>query len=59
MCDQITEYTIDCVKGREDFVGTLEDAIRRADEMDREWQPAYGVEVWWGDELKYTTGDFA
>lgn len=41
----MTTYKIESIKHTEAFVGTLDEAIARAQEIDAEFQPAYGVQV--------------
>lgn len=38
-------YTISSIKHTEEFSGTLQEAIARANEINEEYQPAYGVQI--------------
>lgn len=51
------QYTLTAIGIRRTITGTLEDAIRLAIEIDREFQRAYGVTITDADGLTVATVD--
>ena len=43
--DEMNTYKITSIKHTEDLDGSLDDAIARAQEINEEYQPAFGVQV--------------